>query len=161
MSAAGVSRFYGGSTRRVARAETADMARTDLPFLSHAKFRTSRPLLLLDLTAIPTYISMFDADKAGWIDSVDFMWDFAQDIAKPVARDGSQHFEYAPTQIVAEYFEHEYRTEANRALDGVVFNSSRVQGDKCYVLFTDDVRFKLNPPLELLDIERTRLTFHC
>ncbi len=65
-----------------------------------------------------------------------FLHHFQRDISEPVERDGREHYEYVPTQIVAEYFRHVYR-DGRRRVDGLMFNSSHNGAGICYCVFAE------------------------
>ncbi len=70
-----------------------------------------------------------------------FLHGFRRDITKPIERDGREHIEYVPTQVVTEYLRLVYRLPEEDApsLDGLVFTSAR-SGGKSVVLFLDNDR---------------------
>jgi len=64
------------------------------------------------------------------------MRDFLEDFRKPIARNGGEHIEYVPTQVVTEYV----RTVAKcggKAIDGILYASARKEGETAVVLFAD------------------------
>ena len=67
-----------------------------------------------------------------------------RDFQRPVEYDGSQHYEYAPTQVVTEFL----RTEAGRhgGLDGVLYRSVRRPAGVCVVLFAERSDVDPAPP---------------
>jgi hypothetical protein len=62
---------------------------------------------------------------------------FARDVVKPVDRNGSEHIEYVPTQIVTEYLRLIHRTDDDTSVDGLLCTSSR-NGARCAVIFIDN-----------------------
>ncbi|WP_157221188.1 RES domain-containing protein [Flavisphingomonas formosensis] len=67
-----------------------------------------------------------------------FLWDFARDIAKPIKRNGREHIEYVPTQIVTEYLRRVFRDAGGQPIDGLIYRSSRHDGAKAFVLFCEN-----------------------
>ncbi len=63
-----------------------------------------------------------------------FLHSFTSDVARPIPPDGREHSEYAPTQVVAEYFRHVYKTSDGSPVDGILYPSSKTGGRSC-VLF--------------------------
>jgi hypothetical protein len=137
MSQAGVVMFYGASDSETAILETFQPNRNGASekVVSVARFRINRRLKVLDLTNLPQPPSFFGDFELhhGTI----FLWQFERDFTKPVARDGREHVEYVPTQIVTEYFRHKFRIEGDRTLDGIIYKSSREGGTVACVLFFD------------------------
>jgi hypothetical protein len=129
LSSAGISMFYGSATPDVAVAEIS--AHDPRPFAAVAVFELTRPVSVIDLTAIPTPPSLFDPHGSRLFFPIEFIRAFAQDLSRPVALDGREHLDYVPTQIVTEYF----RWMAPLAVDGMLYLSARDTGVN-YGLFT-------------------------
>ena len=54
-----------------------------------------------------------------------------------MSRDGLEHVDYVPTQVVTEWFRHVFQTEDGAHVDGVIYPSARFDGGVCCVLFLD------------------------
>ncbi len=104
-----------------------------------APFEALRNLRLLDLTDIPQIPSIYDAHKRGLRDGIKFLKGFLKDITQPVSKDGSEHIEFCPTQVVAEYLRFIYKDHAGNRLDGILYPSTRVTQGVCVALFLKDV----------------------
>ncbi|WP_221033242.1 HEPN-associated N-terminal domain-containing protein [Actomonas aquatica] len=135
MSPAGISMFYAADDERTAFLETYDPAASVKVEMSFATFETARKLRILDLTALPLVPSIFDESQYERRHDILFFHELARDISKPIARDGREHYEYVPTQIVAEHFRSVFR-DRRRPIDGIAFRSSRKGAGKSYCLFT-------------------------
>jgi hypothetical protein len=62
------------------------------------------------------------------------MFDFMKDFTSPIDKDGREHIDYVPTQVVSEYFRSYMKTSAGTKVDGIIYPSA--QNDKpCCVLF--------------------------
>lgn len=138
MSPAGIPMFYGAFEPNTAIVETLDVERKDGKILSIGEFVSLRDLTLLDLTMLPDIPSVFDARKRHLIRALRFAHSFTADLVEPIPRDGREHIEYVPTQIVTEYFRRVFRDESGGSLDGIVYQSSRDGGDKAIVLFCEN-----------------------
>jgi HEPN superfamily RES-like protein/RES domain-containing protein len=135
MSPAGIPMFYGADSRQTAFAETFDPTAKAKRAVTFGAFRTTRTLLLLDLTMLPPVPSLFDEGRHVDRMPLIFLHGFRDDIVKPVIRDGSEQYEYVPTQVVAEYFRHVFEPKESKKLDGIKFESSRYEDGVCYSLF--------------------------
>ena len=62
------------------------------------------------------------------------MGGFIEDFRKPVEKDGREHINYVPTQIVTEYFRSVVKIGGG-TVDGVRYRSSRRKDGICCVLF--------------------------
>jgi hypothetical protein len=113
--------------------------------VTFGEFKTLRPLRVLDLTILPIIPSLFDeahyADRMPLI----FMHRFVEDAAKPISKDGMEHIDYVPTQVVAEHFRHVFTLPKKKYLDGIRYRSSKSKNGICLALFctqencTDDL----------------------
>ena len=138
MRPAGIPMFYGAFDGATAFEETYDPASTKGRHVSTGTFMPLRSLKLLDLCDLPEIPSVFDIDRQHLIAALRFFHGFAADIAKPVKRDGREHIEYVPTQIVTEFFRHVYTTGTGEKLDGIIYRSSKNGGKPTCVLFCEN-----------------------
>ena len=127
--------FYGADSQKTAFAETFDPNSKSKRAITFGAFRTLRALRLLDLTALPSIPSVFDEGRYPDRMSLIFLHEFTRDTTKSVARSGSEHYEYVPTQVVAEYFRHVFEFKDGNKIDGIKFQSSRYKNGICYSLF--------------------------
>lgn len=139
MSPAGIVMFYGALDRATALAETfqPDRSNASNKNIWIARFEALRDLTLLDLTKLPAVPSIFDSDNRHDRDEILFLRSFVRDLVQPIERDGREHIEYVPTQIVTEYFRHRFRTGSGRSLDGILYRSSKRKKGIACVLFVD------------------------
>ena len=135
MSPAGISMFYGAFDRETALRETFDPTRDPKKGATVATFCSNRDLFMLDLTILPELPSPFDRANRHLRRTLSFLHEFVDDFSRPVARDGREHVDYVPTQVVTEFFRHRHRAPGNASIDGIVYTSSREGGDKAVVLF--------------------------
>ncbi|GIN23395.1 hypothetical protein J1TS3_45290 [Siminovitchia fordii] len=136
MSPAGIPMFYGAIDEETALTEVGYKKGVNV-VASLGKFINTSNLILIDLTSLPDAPSIFDEDnqKKRWI--IKFFRSFLKDFVKPVEKDGAEHIDYVPTQIVTEYLRHLYRTSNKQQINGIVYNSSK-NGRKAYVLFFEN-----------------------
>jgi hypothetical protein len=87
-------------------------------------FRTITPFTLVNFTSLPQIPGFFSAKRADR-EPLGFLHSFTSDVARPIPPDGREHSEYAPTQVVAEYFRHVYKTPDGRPVDGILYPSSK------------------------------------
>lgn len=127
MSPGGIPMFYGADSHKTAFAETFDPNARSKRSMTFGTFRTGRTLKLLDLTGLPPIPSLFDEGRYPDRMSLIFLHEFTDDIMKPVARAGSEHYEYVSTQVVAEYFRRVFEFDNGKSIDGIKFKSSRYE----------------------------------
>lgn len=165
MSPAGIPMFYGAFEPDTAIRETYNpkQKKEGYNLLSIGHFKLLKPMLLLDLTELPKVPSIYDGENNGGLYPLQFFHDFAEEISKPIERGDREHVEYAPTQIVSEFFRHIFRLNDDMKLNGIIYKSSRKGGEKAVVLFceNDDACDKGAPIeahwLELQEIRQTSI----
>ena len=59
-------------------------------------------------------------------------------ITRPIAKDGSEHIEYVPSQVVSEYFALIFHLQDGKRLDGIKYTSSVRVGSHNLVLFPSE-----------------------
>jgi hypothetical protein len=137
MSPAGIPMFYGATDTQTAVREVFDDTRVR-PVVTVATFATTKPLVVLDLTAVPNVPSIFDEVRRHQRGPIEFLRSFAREIAKPIARDEREHIEYVPSQVVTEYFRDLYETRKGDKVSGILYSSVKRKGGVCCVLFASN-----------------------
>lgn len=137
MSPAGIPAFYGALKSKTAILET--YSKDDRPRIATiATFRTLKNLLVLDLTRIPEFPSLFDEQRRHLRPLILFLRNFAEAISQPVFKNDREQIEYVPTQIMTEYFRHLYKTESDEAIKGILYPSSQHPNNVACVLFLEN-----------------------
>lgn len=103
--------------------------------LAMANYETIRELNILDLTQLPDEPSIFDGARGGEREAVLFLESFIEEISRPVRKDGGEHIEYVPSQVVCEYFALAFVARDKQRLDGIVYPSAVRPGGCNLVLF--------------------------
>lgn len=134
MSPAGISMFYCSDNEQTAIAETLNRRNRKAKYITTGCFENLRPLTLINLDRLRE-ISIFDADKSEFYQAMLFLRLFRAEISKTVARDGKEHFDYVPTQIVTEYFRDVFPVQFGVKIDGIQYPSVKNKGQSCFVLF--------------------------
>ena len=133
MSPAGIPMFYGASDAETAIAET-PRSRADT-IITVGAFDTVKALTVLDLHNMPPFPSLFDRNRRHLRSPHRFLRDFVTDLSRPIVKDGREHIDYVPTQIITEYFRHQFRAADGQHVHGILYPSSRREGGMCCVLF--------------------------
>lgn len=135
MSPAGISMFYGAFDKDTAIVEAksgvADLTGQDITI---GMFRTIQELNVVDFTGLPQRISYY-ADYNYHV--MRFLKSFAFEIAQKYEHDDKIHIEYAPTQVITEYFRYLFEITHKMKVDGLVYHSAQNSGKRCCVLFLD------------------------
>ena len=107
------------------------------------RFETQREIQVLDLTNPPEKPSIFDVQRHDELVGLFFIDEFVKEIIKPVAKDGSEHIEYVPSQVVSEYFALVFRLQNGKPLDGIKYPSAVRKGCHNLVLFPTERGYEL------------------
>ena len=136
MSPAGISMFYGSDDEETALRETSRGA----SYFAVGCFETLRPIVLLDLTTLPPVPELFDPIPDGTEVPtrriLKFLHHVTTEMSRRIERDGREHVEYVPTQIVTEFIRDQL-TWDNRRVDGIKYSSSVHPGHVSCVLFAN------------------------
>jgi hypothetical protein len=135
MSPSGIPMFYGACEKLTAIIEVGHPTINKNKMVSVGTFIAARELRLLDLSSLPKIPSLFDSTKNHIRHYLIFLHDFVNELAKQIIKDGHEHIEYVPTQVVTEYFLKIFRTEDRKQLNGILYKSSLKKGGICCVLF--------------------------
>lgn len=135
MSPAGISMFYCAFDRATALKETIDISDLIKSKTTTAQFKNKEELYVLDFTKLPKVPSFFDQENRKNYSSIVFLKSFVSDLSKEIKRDGKEHIEYIPTQIVTEYFKYAFEELTGIVIDGIIYPSSKNMGRSACVLF--------------------------
>lgn len=152
MNPAGISYLYTALDSQTALAEVVPRPPCRAAI---ATLRLRAEARLLDLTVLPDVPSIYDEARADTREVLLFLRWFVHAITQPVLKDGREHIDYVPSQIVSEYFSQVHRFDG-RCLSGIVYPSAVRDGGKNVVLFPPD-------PLhsEWSDLVELQSTQHC
>jgi len=132
MNPAGISYFYLAWDSGTAIAEVISKPPCRVRL---AKFTVKKPLRLLNLVDLPLVPSVFDEPAAKVRQRLMFLKRFVTAIAQPVPKDGSEHVEYVPSQVVCEYFREIFRASDGEPVAGIRYRSAIQRDGVNVVLF--------------------------
>lgn len=135
MSPAGIPMFYGAFDEVTAVKETFDPQRKNRPVITVGQFRTARAFPVVDLTRVPSVPSIFDLERRDSRPAIIFLHHFMRDLGAPVTKDGREHIDYVPTQIVTEYIRHLYKHPDYGIVRGILYRSAKGEGSCCVFFF--------------------------
>jgi hypothetical protein len=134
MSPAGIPMFYGALEEKTAIAETIFGKLKSGQVVNVGTFLTLAEIPVLDLTHLKQVPSLFSRDR-DLRPVLKFLHAFVGDLSKPIKKDGREHIDYVPTQIVTEYFRHSFQSYDRQPVRGILYPSSRAKGGTACVLF--------------------------
>ncbi|WP_211475082.1 HEPN-associated N-terminal domain-containing protein [Collimonas humicola] len=140
MNPAGISYFYGAFESGTAIGEVVAHPPT---VVAMGTFRTTDPLTIADLTKLPSIPSVFDGSQRDERVAVLFLREFTREISRPIQKNGMEHIEYVPSQVVCEYLAQVFEIDVEgRRLDGIIYPSSIKPGCNNIVLFPSERSWK-------------------
>jgi RES domain-containing protein len=113
MNPAGIPYLYTAFSQGTAVAETLSRPPQSVAMASYV---TAEEMKILDLSKLPQVPSPFDAAKRSERDELIFLANFVWDIKQPVQKDGSEHIDYVPTQVICEFFAQAFQSSSNKKL---------------------------------------------
>lgn len=137
MNPAGIPYLYTSFDALTARHEIRVAPRSSHKVFS-ATFELTKPLIVVDLTAIPPRPSIFDVDQKQEREHALFIRQFISAISEKIDRNGREHIAYVPTQVVSEYLAQVFEVEPGIRLGGLIFPSAAHAGGKNLVVFPED-----------------------
>jgi RES domain-containing protein len=132
MNPAGISYFYLAQELETALSEVLSGPPCEA---SYAEFILSRELAVIDLCQIPPLPSIFNDDLRDVRERLLFLNRFISAISVPVRKDGGEHIDYAPSQVVSEFFAKVFRSSLGEQIHGMVYPSAVQPGGRNIVLF--------------------------
>jgi RES domain-containing protein len=133
MNPAGIPYLYVALDVATALAETVSSPPVEAVI---ATFSATRELTIIDLTEISPLPSVFDEHRRRNREALLFLHSFIENISQPVTKDGSEHVDYVPSQVVSEYFAQVFEPTGQAVgVDGLMYPSAVRPGGKNLVLF--------------------------
>lgn len=130
MSPAGVSMLYGAFDPGTARLEIGPPSNNEFPSL--ALLATKRETRVINFCRLPEPPGFFELGQRERRFLCTFLHEFVEDLRKTVEKDGREHIEYVPTQVLTEYL------KSSLPIDGMIFPSAKREGGQCVVLWGKD-----------------------
>lgn len=137
MNPAGIAYLYTSVQVETALRETDSWKRTSLSVFV-AEFKLTEDLVVLDLTESLDLPSIFDLARKQEREDILFLQEFVSNVSQVVERDGSEHIDYVPSQVVCEYMAQVFETESGLRIRGILFPSAVHPGGKNLVVFPSD-----------------------
>lgn len=132
MNPPGISYFYLAFEQETALAEVINKPPCHAAI---GEFEAKMELTFLDLTELPHLPSIFDSDHSDEREGLIFLEHFIDAIAIPVTKDGREHVDYLPSQVVCEFFSQVFQIDGGGQLDGIAYPSAVRSNGKNFVIF--------------------------
>lgn len=141
MNPAGISYFYLAFEQQTALCEVLQCPPCSAAV---ASFNSQQELSVLDLSSLPELPSIFDHASRDVREALLFLRQFVEEISKPIRKDGQEHIEYVPSQVISEYFALIFRHAEDRHLDGILYPSAIRPGGRNLLLFPSNRGYERN-----------------
>lgn len=137
MNPAGIPYLYMAFDKATARREVGINGRTSHTVFM-ATYSLTRPVEVIDLTCLPSEPSLFDVAHKDAREQALFTRAFAEAISMPVCKDGNEHIDYVPSQVVCEYLAQIFEPAPGGRLGGLIYPSAVYPNGRNLVLFPED-----------------------
>lgn len=116
-----------------------------------AQFKLIKDIQVLDFYNLPEVPSCFKQGAHIPRMKLSFLAQFRNEISLPISKDGMEHIEYVPTQVVSEFIRHRFKTGDGLPVDGVAYPSVKNETGINYAIFTSDIE-EMQEFFELVDV---------
>ena len=125
MSPPGVPVFYASFEKTTALSEISQKGREGCAYISEFHFLREIKVIDLTLSIEESLPSFFDIDKTRREKRSDliFIQGLSAKLSEPIDKDGREHTDYVPTQILAEYIK-------KQDIHGIIYESRRIKNSK-------------------------------
>lgn len=155
-SPSGVGMFYAAFDEKTATLETISPNSKRNIYTSIGEFKNNSELNILDLTELPQLHSFFSLKKGKKSYERNFLHHLVGDMSRGVKKDGMEHIDYVPTQVVTEYLRYVFKDKTATGLDGIIYPSSKNWKSKAIVIFTD--HRESNELFDFISVNNERLS---
>jgi len=155
-SPSGIPMLYAAFDKETAFSETVDYSNKKNNQMSFGEFKLNKKVNVIDFSKLPPLPSIFDRKRMKKYFLISFLHDLVRDMTEGISRDGKEHIEYVPTQVVTEYFRYVFNKNRKAKIEGLIYPSSKNNPEKAIVIFWDNEECLEN--LELINID-SRLLF--
>ena len=137
-SPSGISMFYSAFDIETAILETISREDKSKKYITIAEFETLSDTTVVDFSKLPKAHSIFGVKSKKKYYLKLFLYSFVRDITKGVIKDGEEHTEYVPTQVVTEFLRYPFNKNRKNKISGIIYPSSQNSGYKSSVFFWDN-----------------------
>ncbi len=154
-SPAGISMLYAAFDKETAIRETISRENAKANRITIATFNLERDVYIIDFNRLPKLPSIFQPKKIKSYYLIGFLYDLVRDFTKDIKKDGKEHTEYVPTQVVTEFFRYTFNQYRKNIIEGIIYPSSKNTSSSSTVLFWDNEECEHNLKLEKVEILKT------
>lgn len=134
-SPSGISMLYSAFDPKTAFLETISRENEEKDSVTISKFKLKKEIYVVDFNKLPQIPSVFDFKKVKTHYLIRFLYDLVRDFTQEIEKDGKEHIEYVPTQVVTEYFRYPFNKNRQHSIEGIVYPSSKNKSKSSSVIF--------------------------
>ncbi|WP_348812447.1 HEPN-associated N-terminal domain-containing protein [Flavobacterium maritimum] len=153
-SPSGISMFYSAFDKETAILETVSRENKKSKYVTIAELELEEDRYVIDFCKLPNVPSIFGKIKNYYL--IYLIHDLVRDFTKDIAKDGKEHIEYVPTQVVTEFFRFSFNKNRKNKIDGIIYPSSKNKKNKTSVFFWDHEESEKLMNLKSLKRERIK-----
>jgi hypothetical protein len=154
-SPSGISMLYSAFDPTTAILETINREDKKKNIITISQFKLKKEIYVIDFNKLPKIPSIFDFKKVKTYYLIRFLYDLVRDFTQDIKKDGKEHIEYVPTQVVTEYFRYSFNKNRQNIIDGIIYPSSKNKSESSSVIFWNNEESYEN--LELMDLKVERV----
>ncbi|PAC27043.1 HEPN-associated N-terminal domain-containing protein [Flectobacillus sp. BAB-3569] len=155
-SPTGISMFYSAFDITTATLETISREDKSKKWITIGEFETLEDEFVVDFNKLPNIPSIFGIRDKKKYYLVLFLHSFVRDMTKEIKKDGKEHTEYVPTQVVTEFLRYPFNTKRKNKLSGIIYPSSQNRNHKSAVFFWDNETSKNKVSLLKINTEKIK-----
>ncbi|MBK8622623.1 MAG: RES domain-containing protein [Saprospiraceae bacterium] len=134
-SPSGISMLYSAFDPTTAFLETISRKDKKKDSITISKFKLKKEIYVVDFNRLPKLPSIFDYKKVKTHYLIRFLYDLEREFTQEIKKDGKEHIEYVPTQVVTEYFRYPFNKNRQNIIEGIVYPSSKNKSKSSSVIF--------------------------
>lgn len=152
-SPSGISMLYSAFDSMTAILETLSREDSTKDKITITELKLKKDIYVIDYTKLPPLPSLFDFEKVKTYYLIQFLYDLVSDFTQEIKKDGKEHIEYVPTQVVTEYFRYPFNKNRKNLIEGILYPSSKNNRKSSSVIFWNNEECLENLELEEIKIE--------
>lgn len=153
-SPSGISMLYSAFDKETAILETISREDKKNKYVTIAELELEEDKYVIDFCKLPNIPGIFGQIKNYYL--IYFIHDLVRDFTKDVKKDGKEHIEYVPTQIVTEFFRYSFNKNRKYKIDGIIYPSSKNNKNQAIVFFWDNEESEKLLNLKCLNKEKIK-----
>ncbi len=137
-SPSGIPMLYTAFDKKTAIVETVDIKDKQKNKTTIAELVLDKDVYVIDFSRLPEIPSIFGITNKKKYYLITFIYGLVRDMTKSIEKDGKEHIEYIPTQVITEYLRFPFNKNRNNKIEGIIYSSSKEKGKIASVFFWDN-----------------------